>query len=86
MRQKLIFEGFSERVLEGDPCRTRTCNPWLRGPMPYPLGQQANNSFLSLSSIFGILALQADIGVNVGCGVRAPARPLVACFLAIAGS
>ena len=25
-------------------------------------------------------------GVNVGCGVRAPARPLVACFLAIAGS
>ena len=25
----------------GDPGRTRTCNPRLRGPMPYPLGHEA---------------------------------------------
>ena len=46
----------------------------------------ADNSLLGISIIFGILVLQADIGVNVGSGVRAPARPLVVCFLAIAES
>ena len=24
-----------------DPGRTRTCNPWIRSPVPYPLGHRA---------------------------------------------
>ena len=28
--------------------RTRTCNPWLRRPMPYPLGHEAFRWFLKV--------------------------------------
>ena len=29
-------------MLQNDPGRTRTCNPRLRRPMPYPLGHGAS--------------------------------------------
>ena len=32
-------------VVRSDLGRTRTCNPRLRGPMPYPLGHEAAASF-----------------------------------------
>ena len=31
-------------AIENDPGRTRTCNPRLRRPMPYPLGHGANET------------------------------------------
>ena len=38
-------------TIANDPGRTRTCNPWLRRPMPYPLGHGA---FCELSKIIHI--------------------------------
>ena len=35
------------RRLQHDPGRTRTCNPRLRRPMPYPLGHGADAHFAS---------------------------------------
>ena len=35
--------GLAQRALmQNDPGRTRTCNPRLRRPMPYPLGHGAS--------------------------------------------
>ena len=39
----VVFAGISYPwVLQNDPGRTRTCNPRLRRPMPYPLGHGAS--------------------------------------------
>ena len=36
-------------AIQSDPGRTRTCNPQLRRPMPYPLGHGANDSACMLA-------------------------------------
>ena len=42
-----------------DPGRTRTCNPRLRGPMPYPLGHGAAGGFDVLGCVVVVLLAAA---------------------------
>ena len=37
--------------IQNDPGRTRTCNPRLRGPMPYPLGNGARCFYMGRRSL-----------------------------------
>ena len=65
-----------------DPGRTRTCNPRLRGLMPYPLGHEANGEtfahvvttrFHACQTIWRVCARRprARLVCAVGAGARA---------------
>ena len=48
---------FSRATYENDPGRTRTCNPRLRRPMPYPLGHGASCANLTYSTSIKLSSL-----------------------------
>jgi hypothetical protein len=48
-----------------DPGRTRTCNPRLRGPMPYPLGHGATWCPTKLKRVQRIWAIKQKLLINL---------------------
>ena len=42
------------RIFQNDPGRTRTCNPRLRRPMPYPLGRGSMHCIVWVNNLFNM--------------------------------
>ena len=49
--KEITFSASSLPSRSNDPGRTRTCNPRLRRPMPYPLGHRASELFHKMSML-----------------------------------
>ena len=58
-------EGKAEK--RNDPGRTRTCNPRLRRPMPYPLGHGASCFVISVMSIAVCMVWILILGAGMQC-------------------
>ena len=58
------FVQICRRGENNDPGRTRTCSPWLRRPMPYPLGHGAAEA-----SAYAACVAQPTGGANQQCAL-----------------